>query len=332
MNEAHALAYVGYYRDAAALMEPAAERARQSGATGALVCFEIVLGEIERDRGRGLSCLRHFSTAASLADRAGQGATLVWALIGLVQGHLLRGEDDAAEDALRRADAVGYSPVGTSMGTRQRALAWLAACRGDLPAARRRLATVADTAASDGVPVFEIALRHDLVRFGDAAAAIVCRSWPGSWRVRSSKPWPPTPSARRATTPTRCERRSTNSRPSSRWCWRPETAADLADVLRLEGDARGAAAATQRMARLAERAEEARTPPLRRGTGIEPLTSREREVALLAARGMTTKDIAAHLDLSARTVDTHLARIYRKLGVAGRADLADALDDSLSAS
>jgi DNA-binding NarL/FixJ family response regulator len=111
-----------------------------------------------------------------------------------------------------------------------------------------------------------------------------------------------------------------------------ETAADLADVLRLEGDARGAAAATQRMARLAERAEEARTPPLRRGTGIEPLTSREREVALLAAGGMTTKDIAARLDLSARTVDTHLARIYRKLGVAGRADLGDALDDSLSAS
>ena len=52
----------------------------------------------------------------------------------------------------------------------------------------------------------------------------------------------------------------------------------------------------------------------------------------LAARGMATKDIAAHLDLSASTVDTHLARIYRKLGVGGRADLADALDDSLSAS
>ena len=33
VNEAHALAYVGYYRDAAAVMEPAAERARQSGAT-----------------------------------------------------------------------------------------------------------------------------------------------------------------------------------------------------------------------------------------------------------------------------------------------------------
>jgi DNA-binding NarL/FixJ family response regulator len=111
-----------------------------------------------------------------------------------------------------------------------------------------------------------------------------------------------------------------------------ETAADLADVLRRDGDARRAAAVTQRMARLAERAEDARTQPLRRGTGVEPLTSREREVALLAARGMATKDIAARLVLSARTVDTHLTRVYRKLGVAGRAELAEALDDPLTAS
>ena len=88
---------------------------------------------------------------------------------------------------------------------------------------------------------------------------------------------------------------------------------------------RGAASAMQRMARLAERAEDACTQPLRRGTGVEPLTGREREVALLAASGMATKDIASRLFLSARTVDTHLARIYRKLGVAGRAELADAL-------
>ena len=55
-------------------------------------------------------------------------------------------------------------------------------------------------------------------------------------------------------------------------------------------------------------------------------------MALLAARGLATKDIAARLSLSPRTVDTHLDRIYRKLGVAGRAELSDALDDPLSAS
>jgi DNA-binding CsgD family transcriptional regulator len=331
VNEAHALAYVGYYRDAASLMEPAAERARQSGATGALVWFEIVLGEIERDRGRGLSCVRHFSTAASLAQRAGQGATLVWSLIGLVQGHLLRGEDEAAEDALRRADAVGYSPVGTSSATRERALAWLEACRGDLAAARRRLASSADGMASDGVLVFEAALRHDLVRFGDPAAA-TDRLQELAGLIEGPLVQAMAAHALGAARHDAEALRSSLDQFESieSLVLAAETAADLADVLRRDGDARGAAAATQRMARLAERAEDARTQPLRRGTGVEPLTSREREVALLAARGMTTKDIAAQLDLSARTVDTHLARIYRKLGVAGRADLADALDDSLS--
>jgi len=333
VNEAHALAYVGYYRDAAAVMEPAAERARQSGATGALIWFEIVLGEIERDRGRGLSSVRHFSSAASLAERAGQGATLVWALLGMVQGHLLRGEDDAAEDALRRADAVGYSPVGTSTDTRERAIAWLEASRGDLVAARRRLVPIADRIAEDGVLVFEAALRHDLVRFGDPAAA--------ADRLQELAGLIDGPLVKAmAAHAVGAVQRDADALLSSldqfeaieSLVLAAETAADLADVLRRDGDMRGAASAMQRMARLAERAEDARTQPLRRGTGVEPLTGREREVALLAASGMATKDIASRLFLSARTVDTHLARIYRKLGVAGRAELADALDAPVSPS
>jgi DNA-binding CsgD family transcriptional regulator len=333
VNEAHALTYVGYFREAAAIMEPAAKRARESGATGALVWFEIVLGEIERDRGRGLSSLRHFTTAASLAERAGQGATLVWSLIGLVLGHLLRGEDAAAEDALRRADAVGFSPVGTSSSTRERAMAWLEASRGDLAAARRRLAPVADRMAEAGVLVFEASLRHDLVRFGDPAAAVD--------RLQELTGLVEGPLVRAmaahavgaANGDAEALRSSLDQfEAMEALVLAAETAADLTDVLRRNGDARGAAATTQRMARLVERAEDARTQPLRRGTAVEPLTTREREVALLAARGMATKHIAARLFLSARTVDTHLARIYRKLGVTGRAELAAALDDPLSAS
>jgi DNA-binding CsgD family transcriptional regulator len=61
------------------------------------------------------------------------------------------------------------------------------------------------------------------------------------------------------------------------------------------------------------------------------LTAREREVALLAANGLTSKDIAARLYLSKRTVDTHLDRIYRKLGVTGRDELDAALDNAVGA-
>ena len=54
----------------------------------------------------------------------------------------------------------------------------------------------------------------------------------------------------------------------------------------------------------------------------EPLTTREREIAELAARGHTSAAIAEQLGLSVRTVDNHLGRAFTKLGVSGRAELA----------
>jgi DNA-binding CsgD family transcriptional regulator len=51
------------------------------------------------------------------------------------------------------------------------------------------------------------------------------------------------------------------------------------------------------------------------------LTPSERRVAELAASGMTTKDVAAALFISPKTVETNLSRIYRKLGIKSRAEL-----------
>jgi len=50
------------------------------------------------------------------------------------------------------------------------------------------------------------------------------------------------------------------------------------------------------------------------------LTPREKEVLLLAARGLPNKAIAAALGLSHRTVQMHLAHIFHKLGVASRTE------------
>jgi DNA-binding NarL/FixJ family response regulator len=52
----------------------------------------------------------------------------------------------------------------------------------------------------------------------------------------------------------------------------------------------------------------------------ESLTEREHEVLLLAARGMANKQIGVALDLSVRTVQTHLSNVFRKLGVASRTE------------
>ena len=53
--------------------------------------------------------------------------------------------------------------------------------------------------------------------------------------------------------------------------------------------------------------------------GMEPLTSRERDVLTLLATGLPNKSIAARLEISENTVKFHLGALYGKLGVSSRA-------------
>ena len=57
----------------------------------------------------------------------------------------------------------------------------------------------------------------------------------------------------------------------------------------------------------------------------DPLTPQEREIAMLAAAGMSNKEIGQRLFLSHRTVGAHLYQIFPKLGITSRAALRDAL-------
>jgi DNA-binding CsgD family transcriptional regulator len=52
------------------------------------------------------------------------------------------------------------------------------------------------------------------------------------------------------------------------------------------------------------------------------LTTTEARLAALAADGLSNKEIAASLHMSVHTVEAHLTRIYRKLGIRSRAALA----------
>jgi DNA-binding CsgD family transcriptional regulator len=56
----------------------------------------------------------------------------------------------------------------------------------------------------------------------------------------------------------------------------------------------------------------------------EELTAQEHQIAALVAGGASNKDVAAQLFLSTKTVEAHLTRIYRKLGVSSRTQLARA--------
>ena len=67
-------------------------------------------------------------------------------------------------------------------------------------------------------------------------------------------------------------------------------------------------------------------PRRRQFTGADALTTSERRVAILAAQGEPSRQIAAVLYITVRTVENHLASCYRKLGIRSRRELAGALE------
>ena len=72
--------------------------------------------------------------------------------------------------------------------------------------------------------------------------------------------------------------------------------------------------------------------------GSEELTARERQIAVLVARGLSNKDVAERLVISKRTVDAHVNHIFAKLDLTSRVQLTiwlrnqapGLLDDELS--
>jgi len=56
--------------------------------------------------------------------------------------------------------------------------------------------------------------------------------------------------------------------------------------------------------------------------GLAALSPREREVTELVADGLTNRQIGARLFLSEKTIETHLTRVFQKLGLRSRAQVA----------
>ena len=66
-----------------------------------------------------------------------------------------------------------------------------------------------------------------------------------------------------------------------------------------------------------------------RVTGPQSLTAAQQQVARIAAAGRSNRQIAEELFVTIKTVETHLAAVYRKLGIATRDELADRLGASV---
>ena len=103
----------------------------------------------------------------------------------------------------------------------------------------------------------------------------------------------------------------------------------VAELTRAESElaALGAARARDEAARELRRLGERVAGRQRRGggEGLDALSGREREIAELVAEGRTNREIGAEIFLSEKTVEGHLTRVFAKLGVTSRAEVAEAV-------
>jgi DNA-binding CsgD family transcriptional regulator len=229
-----------------------------------------------------------------------------------------------AEDA---ALADAESEVRSALfATRGRA--WVAAAEGDRMAAAEALVEAGRRVAMGGIRFFAGILFHDVIRLGypelatDDLVALagemdgeIPQLWAAHARALAAAQGPALDAV--------AERFGEIAMP----LYAAETAVQAADAHRRAGNARAARRSTARVSAWQPAGSAAVTvTPMR----LHPLTRREREVAMMAARGLTSPQIAQSLVLSQRTVDNHLRSVYGKLGVHGRRDLAEVLSEWLA--
>jgi DNA-binding CsgD family transcriptional regulator len=208
---------------------------------------------------------------------------------------------------------LGHKGFESELGL---ARAWTAAVTGELSRARELARETAGAARERSRHAYELQALHVLTRLGEPdAAAVRCLDVDGPFAVAALA----YAEARDGHALLEAARLLASQ---DRLLEAAEAAQRAASALGDEGR-NATPAATKAAAWLASC--EGANPPTLLGASAAELTAREREIALLAAQGRTSREIADRLVLSVRTVDNHLQSAYRKLGVSGRGELAAAL-------
>jgi DNA-binding CsgD family transcriptional regulator len=235
----------------------------------------------------------------------------------------LRGESALAGESLAVAEEAADSLVGLYYPWQEQARAWTLACRGEVAAAVRLLHSGAARLRADGFHGHELLTLYDLVRLGHPELA--AERMAGLALTVGGRTTPLLIRHARAGADQAAEDLFAVAREFAVLGYQlfaAEAAAAAVRIFRAARDPRALAASTL-MADVLARCDMMRTPVL---LAVQPaLTVRERQVAELAAEGVRSREIADRLYLSPRTVENHLQRVYTKLGVNGRVELAPAL-------
>jgi DNA-binding CsgD family transcriptional regulator len=321
-----ALRLAGWLDDAAARSEQGYRGALARGDRHAAVAWAATLGRTALDRGHAADARRWLNEALVLSRECGHVGCLAGCLAWLAEAEALLGDVAEAAGAVERAEALRTAATALYEVDVALAGAWLAAARGDVAGARAAAAGAAATAERSGHLAAAVVALHTVARFGGAASVAARLE-----RLAAIVDGPLAPAcadhaaAVAARDGAALDRAAAAFEAVGAHLLAAEAAAEAAAAHCAKGR-RGRSLSSSAIAHaLLDRCGGARTPALL-GLKASALTQRERQVALLAAQGLSSRVIAERLDLSVRTVDNHLQVAYGKLGITGRRALAEALD------
>ena len=200
--------------------------------------------------------------------------------------------------------------------------AWLAAARGNVSAAIEFALNAAHIARESGQRAIELCALHDAIRFGDRTSLqrVVDLAADVGGRLA------PVYGAHAAALANRDGAAAYSAAGQFEQIGALLSAADAAAqaavLFNAAGNRRRTVEAAAAADRLAAACGGAQTPALMLTAQPLPLSTREREIANLVAQGLSNRDIAERLVVSARTIEGHIYRACTKLDVSDREELA----------
>ncbi len=270
--------------------------------------------------GRPRRAVRHLRQALVATDGFDRNF-VAWLLAHLAEALAVAGEVDEARRALVRSDEVG-SVALVFVADRVRAEAAVLGSEGQTARAAALCAAGAHEALGRGMTGTFFSCWYHALRFGhtgaarevvrltgvDGLMAAACRDHAAGLLARDGEA---------------LDRVSATFASFGASLFGAEAGMAAATAHLRRGLPGQAAASFEQACALLDRSDPVATPAIRSTPSVVArLTPREREVAQLAALGSADRAIADQLNLSVRTVQTHLNRTYTKLGLRGRNDLS----------
>jgi DNA-binding CsgD family transcriptional regulator len=288
--------------------------------------YEFALGLTYRVQGKARTAQRWLREGIAVMRDQDPFNNLSATLGELAHASALVGDLAEAEAAQAEAEAVRKPSFRMDHGHIGLGKAWVAAARGELTAARALARETADAVASMEQYSYESAALHDVARLGapgEVSGRLLELSRLTNTDLITSFADHADALARREAA--RLQDCSVTFEELGADLYAAEAAAAAAQIFREDSRRGSALGASERARALASHCEGVRTPALAELDAELPLTPREREIATLAARGLSSREIADLLIVSVRTIDNHLHSAYAKLGVSGRQELSPIL-------